>query len=100
MDEPTCVHWPMGEGCTGSLVRRCVAHGMQKEEEKRRKIEKSLEDARMERIEAMVEEARQRGDFIKPVSKKDFAVFHTSASTTETVWLQQRILPLLFLCRS
>ncbi|CDJ59794.1 hypothetical protein, conserved [Eimeria maxima] len=37
-----------------------------KEEEKRRKIEKSLEDARMERIEAMVEEARQRGDFIKP----------------------------------
>lgn len=40
---------------------------LQKEEEKKRKVEKSQEDARMERIQALVDEARQRGAFKEPV---------------------------------
>ncbi|CDJ27244.1 uncharacterized protein EMH_0083570 [Eimeria mitis] len=36
------------------------------EEAKRRKIEKSQEDARMEQIQAMVEEAKRKGAFKKP----------------------------------
>ncbi|KAL8425780.1 hypothetical protein Efla_004132 [Eimeria flavescens] len=37
-----------------------------KEEEKKRKIEKSQEEARMEQIQALVEEAKQRGAFKEP----------------------------------
>ncbi|KAL8455057.1 hypothetical protein Emag_001082 [Eimeria magna] len=37
-----------------------------KEEEKKRKIEKSQEEARMEQIQAMVDEAKQRGAFKEP----------------------------------
>ncbi|CDI74187.1 hypothetical protein, conserved [Eimeria praecox] len=37
-----------------------------KEEEKRRKIEKSQEDARMELIQALVEEGRRRGGYKEP----------------------------------
>ncbi|KAL8274227.1 hypothetical protein Esti_001816 [Eimeria stiedai] len=37
-----------------------------KEEEKKRKIEKSQEEARMEQIQALVDEAKQRGAFKEP----------------------------------
>lgn len=56
-----------GRNLTDLLLRITTMHAMQKELERKRKIEKSQEDARMEQIQALVEEARQRGGFQKPV---------------------------------
>ncbi|CDJ53676.1 DNA/RNA-binding protein KIN17, related [Eimeria brunetti] len=44
------------------------------EEAKRRKIEKSQEDARMEQIQALVEEAKKRGGFKQPLSAMEALV--------------------------